>query len=106
MVIDSANEEVKHFLIEQFSSDLIRFYVGQDLIGSEVGEMMAETLGLPFVADIVEAAPADAGLRVRKELEAGYLMVDTALPRSAQSQSLTTIHAIRPSRASWLQERL
>ena len=51
-----------------------------DFIGSEVGEMMAETLGLPFVADIVEAAPADAGLRVKKELEAGYLMVDTALP--------------------------
>ena len=51
-----------------------------DYIGSEVGEMVAESLGLPFVADIVEAAPADAGLRVKKELESGYLMVDTALP--------------------------
>lgn len=46
MVIDSANEEVKHFLIEQFSSDLIRFYVGQDLIGSEVGAAAKNTIGI------------------------------------------------------------
>lgn len=46
MVIDSANEEVKHFLIEQFSSDLIRFYVGQDLIGSEVGAAAKNAIGI------------------------------------------------------------
>jgi len=51
-----------------------------DFIGSEVGEMLAEALGMPFVADIVEAAPADGGLKVKKELEAGYLMVDAPLP--------------------------
>jgi len=51
-----------------------------DFIGSEVGEMLAEALGLPFVSDIVEASPAEAGLKVKKELEAGYLMVDAPLP--------------------------
>ena len=51
-----------------------------DYIGSEVGELLAEKLGLPFVSDIVEASPADGGLKVKKELESGYLMVDVAVP--------------------------
>lgn len=46
MVIDSADDEVKHFLINEFSSDLIRFYVGQDLIGSEVGAAAKNTIGI------------------------------------------------------------
>lgn len=37
MVIDSNDDEVKNFLIDEFSSELIRFYVGKDLIGSEIG---------------------------------------------------------------------
>ena len=46
MVIDSSDDEVKHFLISEFSSDLIRFYVGQDLIGSEVGAAAKNTIGI------------------------------------------------------------
>ena len=37
MVIDSADENVKNKLVNEFSSDLIRFYYGADLIGNEVG---------------------------------------------------------------------
>ena len=46
MVIDSRHEELKHFLIDQFSSSLIRFYVGQDLIGNEVGAAAKNTIGI------------------------------------------------------------
>ena len=48
-----------------------------DAIGGEVGELLAEALGLPFVSDIVEAVPDAAGLKVKKELESGYLMVES-----------------------------
>ena len=34
MVIDSKNEDVKRRLVDSFSSDLIRFYYGDDLIGN------------------------------------------------------------------------
>ena len=37
MVVDSANQEVKKRLVSEFNSDLIRFYLGTDLIGSEIG---------------------------------------------------------------------
>ncbi len=46
MVIDSRHEELKHFLIEKFSSNLIRFYVGKDLIGNEVGAAAKNTIGI------------------------------------------------------------
>lgn len=37
MVIDSKNETVKKNLVDLFNSELIRFYIGNDLIGTEVG---------------------------------------------------------------------
>ncbi len=46
MVIDSRHEDLKQFLIKKFSSDLIRFYVGQDLIGSEIGAASKNTIGI------------------------------------------------------------
>lgn len=46
MVIDSRHEALKLKLIEAFSSDLIRFYVGQDLIGSEIGAAAKNTIGI------------------------------------------------------------
>lgn len=46
MVIDSRHDDLKHFLIKEFSSDLIRFYVGQDLIGSEIGAAAKNTIGI------------------------------------------------------------
>lgn len=46
MVIDSNDENVKSFLIKEFSSELIRFYVGKDLIGSEIGAASKNTIGI------------------------------------------------------------
>lgn len=46
MVIDSAHEDVKHRLVDAFSSDLIRFYYGQDLIGNEVGGATKNVIGI------------------------------------------------------------
>ena len=46
MVIDSAHDDLKHFLINEFSSELIRFYVGNDLIGTEIGAAAKNTIGI------------------------------------------------------------
>lgn len=46
MVIDSQNDEVKHRLVDEFSSDLIRFYYGQDLIGNEIGAAAKNVIGI------------------------------------------------------------
>lgn len=46
MVIDSTDDETKNFIIEQFSSDLIRFYYGNDLIGNEIGAASKNVIGI------------------------------------------------------------
>ena len=46
MVIDSSNAEVKEKLVSEFSSDLIRFYIGTDLIGSEIGAAAKNVVGI------------------------------------------------------------
>ena len=46
MVIDSENEDVKHRLVQAFSSDLIRFYYGGDMIGNEVGAAAKNVVGI------------------------------------------------------------
>ncbi len=46
MVIDSADEETKRFLVDTFSSDLIRFYYGTDLIGNEIGGAAKNVMGI------------------------------------------------------------
>ena len=46
MVIDSNNREVKERLVGEFTSDLIRFYIGRDLIGSEIGAAAKNVIGL------------------------------------------------------------
>ena len=46
MVIDSRHEWLKHELIKEFSGELIRFYVGNDLIGTEVGAAAKNTIGI------------------------------------------------------------
>ena len=46
MVIDSENEELKSLLIEEFSSSLIRFYYGRDLIGNEIGAAAKNVIGI------------------------------------------------------------
>lgn len=46
MVIDSKNEEVKKKLVNKFTSDLIRFYIGTDLIGNEIGAAAKNVIGI------------------------------------------------------------
>jgi len=46
MVIDSKNEETKRLLVDSFSSDLIRFYYGTDLIGNEIGAAAKNVVGI------------------------------------------------------------
>ncbi len=46
MVIDSDSGEVKRKLIDAFSSDLIRFYYGKDLIGNEIGAAAKNVIGI------------------------------------------------------------
>lgn len=46
MVIDSKDEELKKTLVTSFSSELIRFYFGTDLIGSEVGAAAKNVIGI------------------------------------------------------------
>ena len=46
MVIDSENEDTKKFLISEFSSPLIRFYYGADMLGNEVGAAAKNVMGI------------------------------------------------------------
>ena len=46
MVIDSNNREVKERLVNAFTSELIRFYIGKDLIGSEIGAAAKNVIGI------------------------------------------------------------
>ena len=46
MVIDSQNENLKRRLADTFRSDLIRFYYGTDLIGTEIGAAAKNVMGI------------------------------------------------------------
>ena len=46
MVIDSCDEIVKHRLVDAFSSDLIRFYYGNDILGNEIGAAAKNVIGI------------------------------------------------------------
>ncbi len=46
MVIDSEDEETKKRLVEAFSGDIIRFYFGTDLVGSEIGAAAKNVVGI------------------------------------------------------------
>ncbi len=46
MIIDCRDEATKRRLVEAFSGDLIRFYFGEDLIGSEIGAASKNVIGI------------------------------------------------------------
>ncbi len=46
MVVDSQNQELIRFVADSFKSDLIRFYYGEDLIGSEIGAAAKNVMGI------------------------------------------------------------
>ena len=46
MVIDSNDEDTKRMLVNEFSSELIRFYYGEDLLGNEIGAAAKNVIGI------------------------------------------------------------
>ena len=46
MVIDSEDENTKKMLVESFSSELIRFYYGADIVGNEIGAAAKNVVGI------------------------------------------------------------
>lgn len=46
MVIDSVDDAAKKLLVDEFSSDLIRFYYGTDIIGNEIGAAAKNVIGI------------------------------------------------------------
>lgn len=46
MVIDSNNDLLKEELVKEFSSSLIRFYYGTDLVGNEIGAASKNVIGI------------------------------------------------------------
>ncbi|MBR2441648.1 MAG: NAD(P)-binding domain-containing protein [Clostridia bacterium] len=58
MVIDSQNEALKTRLVDEFKSDLIRFYYGEDLIGTELGAAANNVMGI--VAGILDGCGYEA----------------------------------------------
>lgn len=46
MIIDSYNSNLTKYLVDNFSSSLIRFYIGNDIIGSEIGAAAKNVMGI------------------------------------------------------------
>ena len=46
MIIDSYNPKLTSLLVEKFSSNLIRFYKGNDIVGSEIGAAAKNVMGI------------------------------------------------------------
>lgn len=75
MVIDSNDEFVKADLVKSFSSDLIRFYYGTDLIGSEIGGAAKNVIGIAAgMLDGLDMASLKGALMARGTREIGRLI--------------------------------
>ena len=75
MVIDSANKDLKVKLANAFKSDLIRFYYGEDLIGTEIGAAAKNVMGI--IAGILDGCGYQAlkgSLMTRGAREVARLM--------------------------------
>lgn len=51
-----------------------------DEISSQVGAMLAEKMGLPFVSSVIEVNPCDDGLQAKQETEDGYALYQVSTP--------------------------
>ncbi len=75
MVIDSENADVKQRLVREFSSDLIRFYYGSDLLGNEVGAAAKNVVGIAAgLLDGVEMSSLKGALMSRGTREVARLI--------------------------------
>lgn len=74
MVIDSVNESLKRELVNSFKSDLIRFYYGEDLIGTELGAAAKNVMGIAAgILDVI-CVPLKGPLMSRGAREVARLM--------------------------------
>lgn len=74
MVIDSANDKLKYELVDIFKSELIRFYYGTDLLGTEIGAAAKNVMGVAAgVLDVV-APPLKGPLMTRGAREVARLI--------------------------------
>ncbi len=46
MIIDSYNRDLSKFLVDNFKSNLIRYYQGEDMIGTEIGAAAKNVMGI------------------------------------------------------------
>ena len=76
MVIDSNDKAVKKLLVSEFSSSLIRFYFGEDLIGNELGAASKNVIGIAAgVLDGLGLATLKGALMSRGAREVSRLIV-------------------------------
>lgn len=74
MVIDSENDALKTELAEAFKSDLIRFYYGNDLLGTEIGAAAKNVMGIAAGALDVICVPLKGPLMARGAREVARLI--------------------------------
>lgn len=75
MVIDSKDEDTKHRLVDAFSSNLIRFYYGNDLIGNEIGAAAKNVVGIAAgILDGLELSSLKGALMSRGPREISRLI--------------------------------
>ncbi|MCL1912833.1 MAG: NAD(P)H-dependent glycerol-3-phosphate dehydrogenase [Eubacteriaceae bacterium] len=75
MVIDSDDNDLVTELVEIFSSDLIRFYYGHDLIGSEIGAAAKNVIGIASgILDGLEMSALKGALMARGSREVSRLI--------------------------------
>lgn len=75
MIIDSYNPELSLFLTKNLRSDLIRFYQGDDIIGSEIGAAAKNVMGIAAgLLDGMNYATLKGGLMARGTYEVSRLI--------------------------------
>ena len=75
MIIDAYNKELSKFLATNLRSDLIRFYQGQDIIGSEIGAAAKNVMGLAAgLLDGMGYSTLKGGLMARGSREVARLI--------------------------------
>lgn len=72
VVVDSDEDETKEKIIKMFSSELIRFYYGADLIGNQIGAALKNVIGIAAgILDGLEWYGLKGALMARAPIEVG-----------------------------------
>lgn len=75
MIIDAYNEKLSLFLVKNLKSELIRFYQGNDIIGSEIGAAAKNVMGIAAgLLDGMNYSTLKGGLMARGAYEISQLI--------------------------------